>query len=196
MESDKLDQADQKMTDIIQHQCMRVNSIVENVLQLSRRRTAMIQRLRVDQWVQSFVQDFVTAHDEPCDINLSGLHPCWVQVDPTQLSQILTNLIENGLRYSVRQTGQASLILRSGELPGSALPYLEVIDHGPGIAESALARLFEPFYTSENKGTGLGLYIARELCEMNHASLSYIQRTGKGACFRITFAHPNRLLAS
>ena len=50
--------------------------------------------------------------------------------------------------------------------------------------------LFEPFFTTENKGTGLGLYISRELCESNRARLDYVPREGSGACFRITFAHP------
>jgi len=157
----------------------------------------MIQPIQLAEWVEDFTEKFQRACSQVCSIDLSGLARCWVQVDPNQLTQVLTNLVENGLRYSEQSTtGQRTLQIRSGHLSGSDLPFLEVIDYGPGISESAQNRLFEPFYTSEPSGTGLGLYIARELCEINHASLSYIQRTEKGACFRITFAHSNKLLAS
>lgn len=194
MESEALEKTDRKMTDIIQHHCLRVNSIIENVLQLSRRNTAMIQPIQLADWVKNFVGTFTQSARTPCQIDLSGLTRCSVQVDPTQLTQVLTNLVENGLRYSEQHCGERALALRSGHISGSELPFLEVIDKGPGIPESAQNRLFEPFYTSEASGTGLGLYISRELCEINHASLSYIQRAESGACFRITFAHSNKLL--
>lgn len=196
MESEALEKTDRQMTDIIQHHCLRVNGIIENVLQLSRRNTAMIQPLQLAEWVETFIANFTRSASQPCDIDLSELTRCWVQVDPNQLTQVLTNLVENGLRYSEQQSGQRVLTLRSGHINSSDLPFLEVIDQGPGVPESAQSRLFEPFYTSEASGTGLGLYIARELCEINHASLSYIQRTETGACFRITFAHSSKLLAS
>jgi two-component system sensor histidine kinase PilS (NtrC family) len=196
MESESLEATDRKMTDIIQHHCLRVNGIIENVLQLSRRNTAMIQPLQLAEWVEKFIANFTRSSSEPCKIDLSGLVHCWVQVDPNQLTQVLTNLVENGLRYSQQQTGKRTLSLRSGHSQGSDIPFLEVIDEGPGIPDSAQARLFEPFYTSEASGTGLGLYIARELCEINHASLSYINKEETGACFRITFAHSSKLLAS
>jgi len=67
---------------------------------------------------------------------------------------------------------------------------LEVEDDGPGVAPDALPKLFEPFYTTDSRGTGLGLYIARELCEANGARIEYRQGAGGGACFRIAFALP------
>jgi two-component system sensor histidine kinase PilS (NtrC family) len=74
------------------------------------------------------------------------------------------------------------------------LPVLEVIDHGPGIAEEHITHIFEPFYTTEASGTGLGLYISRELCESNQARLEYEPMVPRGSCMRITFAHPKRLV--
>ena len=55
--------------------------------------------------------------------------------------------------------------------------------------------MFEPFFTAKEvgKGTGLGLYISRELCQSNQARLDYKPREGGGSCFRITFAHPRKL---
>ncbi|NLC08951.1 MAG: sensor histidine kinase, partial [Gammaproteobacteria bacterium] len=63
-------------------------------------------------------------------------------------------------------------------------------DEGPGIPESEQQSMFEPFFTTDSKGTGLGLYISRELCEANQARLDYSPRDGIGSCFKITFAHP------
>ena len=65
--------------------------------------------------------------------------------------------------------------------------------HGPGVPVDQMQHIFEPFYTTDNKGTGLGLYISRELCESNQARLDYKLREGGGSCFRITFAHPRKL---
>jgi len=75
----------------------------------------------------------------------------------------------------------------------SDLPVVEVIDDGPGVPVEQEHLVFEPFFTTENKGTGLGLYISRELCESNRAWLDYRKRDEQsGSCFRITFAHPRK----
>jgi two-component system sensor histidine kinase PilS (NtrC family) len=63
--------------------------------------------------------------------------------------------------------------------------YLDVVDNGPGIGPEAASQIFEPFYTTAASGTGLGLYIARELCEVNQALLSYQPVSGGGSCFRL-----------
>ena len=74
-------------------------------------------------------------------------------------------------------------------------PYLNVIDAGPGVSEEQIDRLFEPFFTTERTGTGLGLYLTRELCEANQARITYTRHEGGGSCFRIIFAHPDRITA-
>jgi len=77
---------------------------------------------------------------------------------------------------------------------GSSAQYLDIIDDGPGISEYEKDKLFEPFYTTSDQGTGLGLYIARELCEANGARLNHLAvPTGKGSCFRINFARYREL---
>jgi two-component system sensor histidine kinase PilS (NtrC family) len=114
-------------------------------------------------------------------------------MDPEQLTQVLSNLLQNGLRYSGKQHAHAQVWLRLFQDPRSELPVLEVLDDGPGVADEHLSKLFEPFYTTESKGTGLGLYLSRELCESNQAQLDYTFREGGGSCLRITFAHPLKL---
>jgi two-component system sensor histidine kinase PilS (NtrC family) len=110
-------------------------------------------------------------------------------MDPSQLQQVLDNLCENGLRHS---EAQPRLRLEMGINDETARGYLDVYDSGPGVARDAAEHLFEPFFTTERSGTGLGLYIARELCELNQAVLAHLGMTEQGHGFRISFAHPQR----
>jgi two-component system sensor histidine kinase PilS (NtrC family) len=107
----------------------------------------------------------------------------------------MTNLAINGLRYSRERTGRATLSIEGGIDPTTDRPYLNVIDDGPGVPAEQIDHLFEPFFTTERSGTGLGLYITRELCEANQARVTYTRDPRGGSCFRITFAHPDRITA-
>jgi two-component system, NtrC family, sensor histidine kinase PilS len=118
-----------------------------------------------------------------------------VRVDAGQLAQALTNLAVNGLRYSKANTGRATLSIDGGIDPSTDRPFLNVIDDGPGVPEDRIENLFEPFFTTERSGTGLGLYITREMCEANQARITYTRDPRGGSCFRITFAHPDRITA-
>jgi two-component system sensor histidine kinase PilS (NtrC family) len=82
--------------------------------------------------------------------------------------------------------------VRIGRLTGSNRPFLEVLDRGPGIDSTLTDRIFEPFFTSQTSGTGLGLFIARELAQCNRALLVFEPRNGGGSIFRIVFADPQR----
>ena len=111
------------------------------------------------------------------------------RMDPSQLRQVLWNICENGIRYG----GDTPLIeLNCGIKQDTERPFVDIIDHGPGIAAGIEEQLFEPFVTTESKGTGLGLFIARELCEANQASLSLHANSTEGCCFRIVFSHPEK----
>jgi len=121
------------------------------------------------------------------DINIE---PASISVlfDRSQLIQIINNLVENGLRYSLNQTGKATIKISGGLEYPSANAYLDIIDMGPGIDDADKDKIFEPFYTTSEQGTGLGLYLARELCESNGARLSYMPvPNSPGSCFRIQF---------
>ncbi|MEX1033048.1 MAG: ATP-binding protein [Cellvibrionaceae bacterium] len=191
-ESPVLGDADKRLGDIIQNHSRRVNHIIENVLQLSRRKTATAEPINLTKWLEDFVQEY--QQTKRADIRLQMLDKTVsTRVDPSQLQQVLTNLCDNGLRYSVENTGRESLTLVAGIDLESELPYIEVIDDGIGIPNEAIQQVFEPFFTTESTGSGLGLYISRELCEANQATLDY-KRTAEGkSCFRINFAHPERI---
>ena len=101
-------------------------------------------------------------------------------------------MVSNGLYYSHKNNNDSVKIL-IGIDALNGLPYIEVHDFGPGVELEQQKNLFEPFYTTEKTGTGLGLYLSRELCEANQAHLDYLPQE-HGACFRVTFSHPNRLI--
>lgn len=193
-ESPRLEQNDTRLTDIIREHSQRMNAIIENILQLSRRSRSQPEEFPLKPWLEEFVTIFCSTQNiERGNITLE-ITPAdtLVRIDPSQLNQVLWNLCTNGIRYSLAQTGAPRLVLRGGSGGESANPYLDVIDAGPGVAPEAIDQLFEPFFTTEPSGTGLGLYISRELCESNQARLNYIPANRGGGCFRIVFADPRR----
>jgi two-component system sensor histidine kinase PilS (NtrC family) len=114
-----------------------------------------------------------------------------VSVDPDQLRQIVWNLCENALKHAIGESPDQILEIRYGRMSGSDRPFLEVADRGKGVAPEHAERIFEPFY-SGGRGTGLGLFLARELAQTNGATLLHEPRTGGGSVFRLVFADPRR----
>ena len=193
-ESTNLDQADRRLTQIIREQSVRMNVIIENVMQLSRRDKAVPEHLMLKSWLEEFVQEFCRIHDLGPEKILLDIFPndLQVSVDPSHLHQILWNLSQNGLRHGLCDRCEWILEIRGGELKESQSLYLDVIDHGRGVNEEMVGQIFEPFFTTATKGTGLGVYIARELAEANHAHLDYLPGETGGSCFRLTFANFKR----
>jgi two-component system sensor histidine kinase PilS (NtrC family) len=196
-ESNHLDRGDERLTDIIHDHCERMNGVIENVLELSRRRAPEPVRLNLVNWLDEFVTAFRESDGTDADISIR-VDPLdtEIRMDKLQLSQAVANLAQNGLRYSEECTGLPTLELVGGVNPATDRPFLNVIDHGRGVPPKEVKNLFEPFFTTERLGTGLGLYISRELCEANQARLNYSRHKDGGSCFRITFAHPDRITAS
>jgi len=192
-ESPDLSQGDKRLSEIIQNHCLRMNGVIENVLHMSRRTNAVPQLLPLAEWLTQFISEFIAGQPGnpiievdivPADIN--------IHMDPQHLSQILGNLCQNGLRYSEQKTQEARILLR-GRLDTSSLnPFIEVIDFGPGVDPAQADNLFEPFYTTEATGTGLGLYLSMELSQANNARLSYSKAEHGGSCFRIAFLEASR----
>lgn len=192
-ESEHITGSDRRLLDIIEQHCRRMNAIVENVLSVSRRQPSYPEVLDLHEWTLRFHKEYLETGSEEVRIELQfPEQPVHVRFDPQHLYQVINNLVMNGLRYSTRHDGMPHVRLVAGHLDINDQPYLEVIDDGPGVPAVHLDHLFEPFYTTEATGTGLGLYLSREICEANQARLDY-HPAQPGACFRITFAHPDRL---
>ena len=115
-----------------------------------------------------------------------------VRIDGSQLHQIFWNLCQNSVTHALPHAGTAPIELRYGRLAGVGRPFLQVADRGPGIPQADAERIFEPFFTRAAHGTGLGLFLARELGQANGATLLYETREGGGSIFRIVFSDPSR----
>jgi two-component system sensor histidine kinase PilS (NtrC family) len=188
-ESPGIGPAERRLTDIIRSNSERVSTIINNVLQLSRREATRPTRLPLHDWFDDFSREFAeTMQIEPGLIDIQAAsEDIEVRFDPTHLHQVVWNLCDNALKY-----GGSKVEIRLSRLNASYRPYLEVSDRGDGIEPAAADRLFEPFYTGRKGGTGLGLFIARELCQLNRAVLLYEPRGGGGSVFRIVFSDPQR----
>ncbi|WP_151445424.1 two-component system sensor histidine kinase NtrB [Lacisediminimonas profundi] len=195
MTEEPLDPSQRRLAQIVDDNVVRLNRLIEDILKLSRRaqsghapvalRPALVEivsELEATGAVQEGMISIVSVPDQP------------VAFDPLHLREVIVNLLSNAARYASGCRG--SIRLSAGGDAGGR-PELHVEDDGPGITPEVRAHLFEPFYTTSSKGTGLGLYAARELCLNNGAMLDYEYRTdlmadGKRSSgrFVITFSRP------
>ncbi len=193
-ESPSIGEEEQRFLDIIQKNSKRVSSIVDNVLKLSRKEAAHPEQISLNRWCKEFVTEFVSTlelnegelslHTEDDDV--------LVRMDPGHLHQVAWNLCENATKYASKTAGGIAVEMHIGRRPNNRRPFLNVVDQGGGIPELLQENLFEPFATGPDGGTGLGLYICRELCEQNKATLRYLPSENGGSIFQVIFADPSR----
>lgn len=188
-ESPNLNPADQRLTEIIKTNTARVNQVIENVLQLSRRDPGSPRKLNLKSWLQKVVNDLIKHQGFNRDDLHIQIEPENTEIiaDPEQLRQILTNLCNNAREHGDKDDLKLQVI--GGIIQEFDHPVVDVIDNGPGITPQVAKQIFEPFFTTRNTGTGLGLYIAKELSETNHIRLEYIPGPTGGSCFRLHFDH-------
>jgi len=190
---DCLQNEDAHFVRIIDQQAQRLNQIVENVLQLSRPRALQGEPslIELGAWLSQFVREYQSHLPPEQHLHLMrGNDKLHTHMEASQLRQVLTNLLQNGLRYSARKNnGKGQVWLKLYRREDSQQPVLDILDDGDGVPETIAAHLFEPFNSSESQGTGLGLYVSRELCELNRARLNYLPRPEGGSCMRIAFAY-------
>ena len=192
-EADGITDADMRLTEIITTHSSRVSHIIDNMLQLSRRENSRPERVTLKSWLDEFAEEFSrTLELQEGEFSIADFDAkLEVRMDPSHLRQVLWNLCDNAVKYA-SETGGIMVEIEAGRLQGQGRPYIEVLDHGLGVDEATADKMFEPFYTERTGGTGLGLYISRELCELNRATLLYLDRPGGGSIFRIVFADPDR----
>jgi len=170
-----------RLSRIINDNTRRLERLVADVLQLNRRDRTTTERVHLNEWLVEFLEEYVANEAiEPERFVLESERDCWVNFDREQLRQVLWNLLRNAVRFSPAEPRSIRVVL------GGYADQVElsVIDAGSGVSPADQGNLFEPFFTTDSKGTGLGLYLARELCAANGASLEYVEE-GPGAHFRI-----------
>ncbi len=176
--------SERRLLEIIRSNVHRLDRIVQEVLYLNRRDRAQQEAIEAGAYIANFAQDFAVSEKiavDLLDVQVRTSQRLWF--DRQHLDQVLWNLLRNAWRHGRKQTGSAQLRVEPSPVQGRL--QIEVADDGPGVAREHQAHLFEPFFTTDAQGTGLGLYIARELCEANGAKLEYVEGPGGGR-FRIT----------
>jgi len=186
-ESEFLPDADRRLLDIIHSQCTRMNGIVQNILGLARQERSQTESIELVSFTRNFVRDYRESHPLETDVlqAVDEGHRVVALIDPQQLHQVLTVLVHNALTYgrTPGQSAQVTVAVRNDQANG--YPIVEVIDRGPGIPLRVVEQIFTAFFTTSDHGTGLGLYIARQLCEANQSVLSFESVPAGGSCFRI-----------
>ena len=197
----------QRMVSIVRENAQRLNRIVEEILQLSRRGPVNVEAIALDPWLDRLVDEF--CRTQGCArsvIELSMRGSPMIHFNGEHLRQVLVNLLSNAVRYATGRESSVAIRVSvlsnprsvhntlhntalsfdalgadraddSGPVMGERIE-LAVQDDGPGIDKATRANLFEPFFTTHHRGTGLGLYLARELCLANDATLDYSTNAG------------------
>lgn len=188
-ESPTIKLSEMRLINIIQKQCKRMNGIVENILQLSRREQSKPETVELNEFLSELVGEFLSTQKAKSVDFKTNFAPgeAFVLYDRSQLNQCLWKLLDNCIDHA---TGTKIVRLRLGmrkdEQAGYCVITLE--DNGPGIDRAQIKHVFEPFFSTRKDGSGLGLYIARQLCEANQSELTVDSEPGQGARFHIRVA--------
>ena len=191
-ESSAISAGEKRLTEIMRTNADRVSAIINNVLRLSKREESRAEMISLQMWTEDFHEEFCETMQLPPErLRTDALSPVEVRVDPSQLRQIVWNLCENAFKHGATDRPEQIIEIRHGRLTPTGRPYLQVMDRGSGVNPEHAERIFEPFF-SGGRGTGLGLFLARELAQTNGATLLYEPRHGGGSIFRLVFADPRR----
>jgi two-component system, NtrC family, sensor histidine kinase PilS len=174
---------DKRLTEIIQTHSHRVNRIIEDILKLSKRSNSTREKIQLKSWLENYLLNFNLEHSissETFQLSYEVDSVC-AFMDSNHLKQIMDNLCLNALKYGKPELGPIHIKLRIIQQDVC----IEIIDKGPGISQEDLRHLFEPFFTTSASGTGLGLYISKELAELNQAKLGYHLTEDNRSCFRL-----------
>lgn len=192
-ESPSLDKADERMIQIIQSNSKRMNGTIESVLNLSRKSNPNRENIRLKLWLNEFIREFVeqsSLKKNQISLFLDVPNAC-IQFDPTHLHQVMWNLCRNAEKYAKENVADLHIDIQGNHPRHTRDIMLNIMDNGKGVPLRNRERLFEPFFTTSTKGdegTGLGLFMARELCLSNGASLEYVKLPAGGSCFRMVFS--------
>lgn len=180
------DQTSKRLLRIVLDNSQRVERIVNDVLELGRRDRAYREQIDLRRALPILVEEY-TLKEKMANgiVQFEFLGLALLLFDRSHFHQVMWNLLGNALRHSQRKAGSIRIRACDG---GEGWVNLHVIDDGKGVDEKSREQIFEPFFTTHSRGTGLGLYIARELCDANGARLELVSSEidGTGADFCIS----------
>jgi two-component system sensor histidine kinase PilS (NtrC family) len=189
-ESPQIRLQEMRLINIIQNHAKRMNGIIENILQLSRREQSQPELVPLHTFLPEFANEFQLFQvNRQLDFQTAIVTgEIYVLYDKSQLSQCLWKLLDNAVDHASRHISTPVVRLTLSQDPESGFCIITVADNGPGINKTQLSQIFEPFFTTRKEGSGLGLYIAKQLCEANQAELTVDSELGEGAFFHIRLA--------
>ena len=191
-EDTALTQPQRHLVAIQLRQSDRVNRIVEEVLALGRPQTVETEVLQLTPWLEHVVDAYCVTHGVAREaVHLAVEPDLATRAAPGQLQQVIDNLLDNALRHAAAAP-EPRVTVRARASASRDRPLIEIEDRGPGVPAAERDELFEPFHTSRADGTGLGLFMARELCAANQAHIEYFEPKSGGAGFRIALADRRR----
>jgi two-component system, NtrC family, sensor histidine kinase PilS len=176
-ENEDLPDMEKRLTQIVGQHSERINAIIEDIMQISRGRIASQDKILLNDWILHFIDAFCLSGEaeKGCfDLQIENEH-IEVVFDSGHLNRILTNLCSNAKSHS---NSDSPITIRVS-LDERQVTHIEVADQGKGISNEQMDKIFEPFYTTSSKGSGLGLYIVSQLCELNNAQIK-VSRNGYG----------------
>ncbi|MCP4488819.1 MAG: hypothetical protein GY820_16140 [Gammaproteobacteria bacterium] len=191
-ENKELAETEHRMTEIIHQHSQRINHIIEDILQISRGSPTAMSELDLQPWLEKFVTDFRMSNQAGAigiELELPEEQD-HILFDPGHLSQIMTNLCSNARNHG---DNDKPVYIKVYYHPVRVLN-IEVADQGPSIDLENMDKIFEPFFTTSHQGSGLGLYIVSQLCELNNAAISVHKNLYNGSSFIIQPSLPKSTL--
>ncbi len=202
LNEDLTDPAHRKLTSMVQHNAQRLARIVDDVLDVSRARQQRVlslgEQVVLDPAVQVLAEEWIRqTQRKGVQVSLDAAGSD-VRFDAEHLRRLLVNLLDNASRYAGKREGSIQ-VLTSLQRGSSGRPALMVWSDGAPLEPAVQRHLFEPFFSSESRSSGLGLFLCRELCRRHGATIGYerralVQGGPEGNEFFVSFAaSENRL---
>lgn len=190
-ESSTLAAEDLSLLDIVKRQSRRLEDIVTSVLNLSRKTTSPASNTELKPMVDDAIRDFVQRCEAPAPLISCSITPAnlAIAIEPVQFAQIMNNLLGNALTHALEPGKALEITLEARISADGNQALIDLFDNGPGIDRETAKHVFEPFFSTQHSGTGLGLFITRELCTAAHGDLQLINHDApeRGAYFRLSF---------